>query len=30
MDKWLNLNKNGNDADDNATNSPHAGQSIEK
>ena len=24
MDKWLNLNKNCNDADDNATNSPQA------
>ena len=30
MDKWLNLNKNDNDADDNATNSPKAGKSIEK
>ncbi|XP_035229526.1 zinc finger BED domain-containing protein 5-like [Stegodyphus dumicola] len=26
MDKWLNLKKNGNDADDNATNSSQAGQ----
>ncbi|XP_035229056.1 protein FAM200A-like [Stegodyphus dumicola] len=30
MDKWLNLKKNGNDADDNATNSSQAGQSIGK
>uniref|UniRef100_A0A0K0EJ23 DUF4371 domain-containing protein n=1 Tax=Strongyloides stercoralis TaxID=6248 RepID=A0A0K0EJ23_STRER len=30
MDKWLNLNKNGNDADDNATNSSQEGQSIGK
>ena len=30
MDKWLNLNKKGNDEDDNATNSSQAGQSIEK
>lgn len=30
MDKWLNFNKSGNDDDDNATNSPQPGQSIDK
>ncbi|GFQ75177.1 DUF4371 domain-containing protein [Trichonephila clavata] len=30
MDKCVNLNKTGSDADDNATDSPQASQSIEK
>ena len=30
MDKWLNLSKKGQDADDNATKSPQAGLSIDK